>query len=128
MKTRKASIESSKKQLVPHRRSSRRPSSTSSYCTIKSPIDGVVVARAVDVGQTVQSSMTVAPFFVIATDLTNLKLTAGVDEADIGKMRPNMPVTFTVDSYPNTTFRGHGQRRPSQRDDAQQRRHLPGVD
>ena len=59
-----------------------------------------------DVGQTVQSSMNVATFFVVATDLTHLKLTAGVDEADIGKVRPDMDVSFTVDSYPTQTFHG----------------------
>ncbi len=59
-----------------------------------------------DVGQTVQQSMSVATFFTIATNLTSLKLTAGVDEADIGKIRPHMDVSFTVDSYPNQTFAG----------------------
>ncbi len=77
-----------------------------SYCTIKSPIDGVVVDRKVDIGQTVQASMTTPQFFTLATDLTTLKLSADVDEADIGSIRPNMPVDFTVDAYPNQTFTG----------------------
>jgi HlyD family secretion protein len=106
VKTREASIASSEKMLVQARASLAQAELNVQYCTIKSPIDGVVVNRAVDVGQTVQSSMNVATFFTIATDLTSLKLTAGVDEADIGKIRPNMNVNFTVDSYPNQTFLG----------------------
>jgi HlyD family secretion protein len=106
VKTREASIASSEKMLVQARASLAQAELNVQYCTIKSPIDGVVVNRAVDVGQTVQSSMNVATFFTIATDLTSLKLTAGVDEADIGKIRPNMNVNFSVDSYPNQTFLG----------------------
>jgi HlyD family secretion protein len=106
VKTRVASIASSEKMLVQARANLAQAELNVDYCTIKSPIDGVVVSRSVDVGQTVQSSMNVATFFVIATDLTNLKLTAGVDEADIGKIRPNMEVNFSVDSYPQQTFRG----------------------
>ncbi len=62
--------------------------------------------RQVDVGQAVQSSMNVAQFFVLATDLRELKINAGVDEAEIGRIRPGMPVTFTVDTYEGTTFNG----------------------
>ena len=106
VKMKEASIASSEKMLVQARASLAQAELNVQYCTIRSPIDGVVVNRAVDVGQTVQSSMNVATFFTIATDLTSLKLTAGVDEADIGKIRPNMNVNFTVDSYPNQTFLG----------------------
>ena len=77
-----------------------------SYTIIRSPIDGVVVNRLVDVGQTVQSSMNVAQFFTLATDLRNLRLEAAVDEAEIGKIRPGMAVEFTVDSYGGDVFRG----------------------
>ena len=77
-----------------------------SYCTVRSPIDGVIVNRAVDVGTTVQSRMNAPLFFMIAADLTTLRLQAGVDEADIGRIRPGMQVTFTVDSYRNETFTG----------------------
>ena len=77
-----------------------------SYTTIKSPIDGVVVNRLVDVGQTVQSSLNVAQFFTLATDLRSLRLQATVDEADIGRIRPGMPVDFTVDAYGTESFRG----------------------
>jgi HlyD family secretion protein len=76
------------------------------YTIIRSPVDGVVVNRLVDTGQTVQSSMNVAQFFTVAADLRSLRLQAGVDEAEIGKIRPGMPVEFTVDAYPGETFHG----------------------
>ena len=59
-----------------------------------------------DVGQTVQSSMNVAQFFTLATDLRRLRLEAVVDEAEIGRIRPGMPVEFTVDSYGGDIFHG----------------------
>jgi len=106
VKTREAQIVSAQKQKIQTEAALAQAKLNVSYCTIRAPIDGVVVDRKVDVGQTVQSSMTTPQFFTIATDLTQLKLTAGVDEADIGYIRPNMRVTFTVESYPNTTFQG----------------------
>jgi HlyD family secretion protein len=77
-----------------------------SYCTIKSPIDGVVVNRFVDAGQSVQASMNTPNFFMIATDLSTMKVAAGVDEADIGRIRPGMPVTFTVEAFKGQKFFG----------------------
>jgi HlyD family secretion protein len=106
VKNRQASITSLEKQLVQAQASLHQAELNVSYTTIRSPIDGVVVDRTVDVGQTVQASMTTPQFFTIAADLTQLKLTAGVDEADIGLMRPGMPVTFTVDAYGTKPFRG----------------------
>ncbi len=106
VKSRESQIASAEKMLVQANANLAQAKLNVAYCTISSPIDGVVVSRNVDVGQTVQSSMNVATFFVIATDLTNLKLTAGVDEADIGKVRPNMDVAFSVDSYPQQIFHG----------------------
>src|SRR5215467_1853083 len=99
VKTREATIASSEKMLVQAEAQLSQAELNVSYCTIKAPIDGVIVDRKVDVGMTVQSSMTTPQFFTIATDLTTLKLSAGVDEADIGYIRRNMQVTFTVDSY-----------------------------
>jgi HlyD family secretion protein len=106
IKTRQAQIASAEKSLVQARANLAQAKLNVSYTEVKSPIDGVVVNRRVDIGQTVQSSMNVTPFFDIATDLRSLKLTAGVDESEIGKIRPGMEVLFTVDTYPNTTFRG----------------------
>jgi len=106
IKSRQAQIASAEKSLVSARANLAQARLNVSYTEVKSPIDGVVVNRRVDIGQSVQSSMNITPFFDIATDLRNLRLTAGVDEAEIGKIRPGMEVTFQVDTYPNQTFRG----------------------
>lgn len=75
------------------------------YAQIYSPIDGVVISRDVEVGQTVVSSMTVANLFTIA-DLENMQVVADVDEADIGRVKVGQPVVFTVDAYPDDKFAG----------------------
>ena len=106
VKTRQASIDSAKKQLVQSQAQLNQAKLNVSYCTISSPVDGVVVDRKVDIGQAVQASMTTPQFFTIATDLTTLKLSASVDEADIGYIRRGMTVSFTVDSYQGQTFYG----------------------
>jgi HlyD family secretion protein len=77
-----------------------------SYATIKSPIDGVVLKRAVDVGQTVAASMSTPTLFIIAKDLVQMKVMAAVDEADIGQVKAGQRVTFTVDAFQNDTFNG----------------------
>lgn len=77
-----------------------------SYCTIVSPVDGVVVSRNVDVGQTVAASFNTPTLFVIAGDLAKMQIDALVSEADIGGVATNQDVTFTVDAYPYRTFRG----------------------
>lgn len=76
------------------------------YATIKSPIDGVVISRAVDVGQTVAASLSAPTLFTIANDLTKMQVQTSVDEADIGKVEHGQEVTFTVDAHPDQTFRG----------------------
>jgi HlyD family secretion protein len=75
------------------------------YAEIYSPIDGTVISRDVEVGQTVVSSMTVANLFTIA-DLDHMRVVANVDEADIGQVKEGQQVTFTVDAYPNEVFNG----------------------
>ena len=77
-----------------------------SYATIKSPIDGVVLKRAVDVGQTVAASMSTPTLFIIAKDLVQMKVMAAVDEADIGQVKAGQRVSFTVDAFQNDTFHG----------------------
>ena len=77
-----------------------------SYATIKSPIDGVVLKRAVDVGQTVAASMSTPTLFIIAKDLVQMKVMAAVDEADIGQVKAGQRVTFTVDAFQNDIFNG----------------------
>ena len=75
------------------------------YAEIYSPIDGIVISREVEVGQTVVSSMNVANLYTIA-DLDNMQVIGNVDEADIGRVKVGQNVTFTVDAYPDDTFRG----------------------
>lgn len=76
------------------------------YTTIKSPVDGVVISRNVDEGQTVVASFQAQTLFVIATDLKRVKVEASIPEADIGKIRTGQPVTFTVDAYLDIEFSG----------------------
>ena len=74
--------------------------------TIRSPIDGIVIARNIDVGQTVAASFSAPTLFLIANDLSKMQVEANVDEADIGKIKEGQKVTFTVDAYPEETFQG----------------------
>jgi HlyD family secretion protein len=76
------------------------------YCTIYAPIDGVVISRKVDVGQTVAAGLAVATLFEIANDLTKMQVDAKVSEADIGEVRGGQEARFTVDAYPSRTFTG----------------------
>jgi HlyD family secretion protein len=76
------------------------------YTSIQSPIDGVIVERNVDVGQTVAASMQAPTLFVLARDLKHMQVNASVDEADIGRIQPGQPVTFQVDAYSGETFTG----------------------
>jgi HlyD family secretion protein len=78
------------------------------YTTIYSPVDGVVIQRRVNVGQTVVSNMSASSLFLLAKDLRHMEVWALVNEADIGRIHdhPNLPVRFTVDAYPNEVFRG----------------------
>lgn len=77
-----------------------------SRCTIYAPVDGIVVSRNVDVGQTVAASMTAPVLFTIAGDLSEMHIEANVSEADIGGLREGMEATFTVDAFPDQTFHG----------------------
>jgi HlyD family secretion protein len=76
------------------------------YCTISSPVDGVIIDRRVNIGQTVASSLNTPSLFLIAENLTNIQVWASVNEADIGNIHPGQPVTFTVDAFPNRVFHG----------------------
>jgi len=76
------------------------------YTTIHAPIDGTVVARNVDVGQTVAASLQAPTLFTIAQDLTKMQVYAKTDESDVGQIRPGQKVTFKVDAYPRDTFSG----------------------
>jgi HlyD family secretion protein len=76
------------------------------HATIRSPIDGVVVSRSIDLGQTVAASLQAPKLFVIAGDLAQMQVESKIDEADIGRMRPGLSVSFTVDAFPDRTFEG----------------------
>ncbi len=76
------------------------------HCTITSPIDGVVISRSVDVGQTVAASLQAPVIFAIANDLTKMQIDANVAEADVGVVKIDQNVDFTVDAFPMETFRG----------------------
>jgi HlyD family secretion protein len=77
-----------------------------SYAVIRSPVDGTVITRKVNVGQTIQASMTAPVLFQVATDLTKMKVECDVDEADIGKVKEGQKARFTVEAFPNETFNG----------------------
>lgn len=76
------------------------------YCTIKSPVKGVIIDRRVNIGQTVVASLNAPSLFLIAKDLTRMQVWVAVNEADIGRLHPDQPVTFTVDAFPGETFKG----------------------
>jgi HlyD family secretion protein len=76
------------------------------FSVITSPIDGIVTQRSVDVGQTVQASMTAPTLFVIAEDLTKMQVSANIDESDVGRVVPGQDVTFRVDAFPGQDFTG----------------------
>ena len=76
------------------------------YTVIRSPVDGIVISRSVDVGQTVAASLQAPTLFTIANDLTKMEVHTNVDEADVGNIHEEQDVSFTVDAHPNRRFRG----------------------
>ena len=76
------------------------------HSEIRAPVNGVVISRAIDVGQTVAASLQAPTLFTIAEDLTRMQVEAAIDEADVGRLAEGMPATFTVDAFPGRTFRG----------------------
>ena len=76
------------------------------HATIRAPIDGVVISRSIDVGQTVAASLQAPKLFVIANDLTRMQVETRIDEADIGRIQPGLPVSFNVDAFPDQDFEG----------------------
>lgn len=77
------------------------------YTRIVSPVNGTVISRSIDIGQTVAASFQTPTLFTIAQDLTKMQIVASVDEADIGRIKADQPVTFTVDAYPELPFKGN---------------------
>ena len=99
-------LENAKANLDLMRLQADKASINLSYATIISPIDGIVISKNVDVGQTVAASFATPTLFRIANDLTKMKIEASVDEADIGQVRIGQNVEFTVDTYTHETFAG----------------------
>ncbi len=76
------------------------------FCTINSPVSGVIIDRRVNIGQTVVASLNAPSLFLIARDLTKMQIWVAVNEADVGRVKPGVPVTFTVDAFPGREFQG----------------------
>ena len=102
----KLSYTQAKEQVVSAKEEVQRAQTNLGYATITSPIDGVVLSKSVEEGQTVAASFSTPELFTIAQDLTNMQVVADVDEADIGDVKDGERVTFTVDAYPDDTFEG----------------------
>ena len=106
IKSRYASIEQVKSDIVGAKAQLERAEINMELTKIYSPVDGVVISRSVDIGQTVAASLSAPILFLIANDLARMQVKASVDEADIGKITNDVQVSFSVDAYPNDTFSG----------------------
>lgn len=102
----KLSYTQAKEQVASAKEEVQRAQTNLGYATITSPIDGVVLSKSVEEGQTVAASFSTPELFTIAQDLTNMQVVADVDEADIGDVKEGERVAFTVDAYPDDTFEG----------------------
>jgi HlyD family secretion protein len=101
-----AALEKAKKTVEHAKQVLLKAQKNLSYCTIRSPVKGVIIDRRVNIGQTVVSSLTASSMFLIATDLQHMQVWAAINEADIGGIRRGQLVTFTVDAHPGETFTG----------------------
>lgn len=104
--TAKAQVSAAKAQVAQAEAALKAAETNLRYTRILSPVDGVVVSRSVDVGQTVAASFQTPTLFTIAQDLTKMQINTNVDEADIGRIQNSQDVEFTVDAYPETLFKG----------------------
>lgn len=102
----KLSYTQAKGQVAAAKEEVQRAQTNLGYATITSPIDGIVLSKSVEEGQTVAASFSTPELFTIAQDLTNMQVVADVDEADIGDVKEGERVSFTVDAYPDDTFEG----------------------
>lgn len=101
-----AQLQSAEASVIQSRASLNQSEVNLGHTVITAPIDGIVIARQVDVGQTVAASMSAPELFIIAADLTEMQVIANIDESDVGRIRPGQPVTFTVDAYAAEEFGG----------------------
>jgi HlyD family secretion protein len=104
--TAQAKLEQARAALTQARAQLQQSSVNLEHSIITSPIDGVVVSRTVDVGQTVAASLQAPTLFTIANDLTKMQVLASIDEADVGQIHQGIKANFTVDAYPGETFTG----------------------
>ncbi|MBO7484346.1 MAG: efflux RND transporter periplasmic adaptor subunit [Alphaproteobacteria bacterium] len=99
-------LETAKANVLSAQANFNRANQNYGYATITSPVAGTVISKEVEQGQTVAASFSTPTMFKIAEDLTKMQIEANIAEADIGMITPHMPVTFTVDAYPNDVFAG----------------------
>jgi HlyD family secretion protein len=104
--TAEAQLKSVQAQLVQAQAALNQTVVNLEHAVIEAPIDGTVIERSVDVGQTVAASLQSPTIFKIAADMTRMQVSASIDESDIGRIAPGQPVTFTVDAYPGEPFTG----------------------
>jgi len=102
----KLSYLKAKETVAASKETVRKAQTNLGYATITSPIDGIVLSKSVEEGQTVAASFNTPELFTIAKDLTDMRVVADIDEADIGEVKEGEHVTFTVDAYPNDVFNG----------------------
>ena len=101
-----AQLKSTQSQIVQAEAAVNKAKVDLDHTIITAPIDGIIIKRSVDRGQTVNAGMQAPELFIIAADLTKMQVNANIDETDVGRMRPGQDVNFTVDAYPTDTFRG----------------------
>ncbi|MGD1083279.1 MAG: efflux RND transporter periplasmic adaptor subunit [Verrucomicrobiota bacterium] len=101
-----AAVDSARAAIKQAQATLAKAQQTLDYCTIFSPVDGVIIDRRVNIGETVASSLNTPSLFLIAKDLTRIQVWSSVNEADIGNIHPDQDVTFTVDAFPNRVFHG----------------------
>jgi HlyD family secretion protein len=102
----RAGLKAAEAQVMQDQAALRLAETNLRYTTIRSPVDGIVISRNVDVGQTVAASLQAPTLFTIAQDLTEMQIDTSVDEADIGKVQVGQEAEFTVDAYPESPFQG----------------------
>jgi HlyD family secretion protein len=101
-----AQLKSAEAQVTQAQASLNQNEVNLNHTVIEAPIDGLVISRSVDVGQTVAASMQAPTLYILAADLTKMQVVANLDESDVGRIRPGQRVTFRVDAYPNEQFVG----------------------
>ena len=106
LRSAEAQLKSADAQVIQAQASLNQNEVNLEHTVIRAPIDGIVISRLVDVGQTVAASLQAPELFVIAADLTKMRVIANIDESDVGRIRPGQRVTFTVDAYPAEEFEG----------------------